>query len=199
MTHQRYVHGEETAMFDMLPYLEHRRFSATDEKRLMIITAGDVVYFAGWREEFVSAMTKLTAVGVIVATVPPPLLAPALPATYVIGSETQYGDQNLQDIVSIGDGTLRAVLVTRGPDGVVIHDRDGSIAYPAQPVAVVDTTGAGDAFAAGFLRQIAGGGTLGEAAAAGIAWASVTVQSSTSIPPPWKVVRDGGGDVLPKW
>jgi hypothetical protein len=33
------------------------------------ITAGDVVYFAGWREEFVPTMTKLTAVGVIVATV----------------------------------------------------------------------------------------------------------------------------------
>jgi sugar/nucleoside kinase (ribokinase family) len=81
---------------------------------------------------------------------------------------------------------------------VVIHDHDGSTAYPAQPVAVVDTTGAGDAFAAGFLRQIAGGGTLGEAAAMGIVWASATVQSPASIPPPWQVVCDGGGDVLPK-
>src|SRR5262249_29308871 len=136
--------------------------------------------------------------GVIVATVPPPMLAPALSAAYVIGSETQYGDQNLQDIVFTGGGTLRAVVVTRGSDGVVIHDRDGSIAYPAQAVAVVDTTGAGDAFAAGFLRQIADGEPLSEAAAAGIAWASATVQSPASIPPPWSVVRDGSGDVLPK-
>jgi ribokinase len=163
------------------------------------ITAGDVVYFAGWREEFLSAMTKLTAAGVIVATVPPPLLTPALPATYVIGSETQYGDQDLQDIASTRDGTLRAVVVTRGSDGVVTHDRDGSTTYPAQPVAVVDTTGAGDAFAAGFLRQVAGGGTLEEAAAAGIAWASAAVQSPASIPPPWQVVCDSGRDVLPKW
>jgi hypothetical protein len=36
------------------------------------ITAGDVVYFAGWREEFRPAMTKLIAVGVIVVTAPPP-------------------------------------------------------------------------------------------------------------------------------
>ena len=77
------------------------------------ITAGDVVYFAGWREEFLPAMTKLTADGVMVATVRPPLLAPALPATYVIGSETQYGDQSLQDILLTGAGTLRAVVVTR--------------------------------------------------------------------------------------
>jgi ribokinase len=184
----------ERAMIGMWPDLLH-----TVSIPVADITAGDVVYFAGWREEFLPAMTKLTASGVIVATVPPPLLAPALPATYVIGSETQYGDQYLQDIVSAGGGTLQAVVVTRGPDGVVIHDRDGSTAYPAQPVAVTDTTGAGDAFAAGFLRQIAGGGTLGEAAAAGIAWASVTVQSPASIPPPWQVVRDRCGDVLPKW
>lgn len=183
----------ERAMTGMWPDLLH-----TVPVPVADINAGDVVYFAGWREEFLPAMTKLTATGVIVATVPPPLLVPVLPATYVIGSETQYGDQNLRDIVSTGGGTLRAVVVTRGPNGVVIHDRDGSTAYPAQPVAVVDTTGAGDAFAAGFLWQIAGGGTLGEAAAAGIAWASVTVQSPASIPPPWQAVRDGG-DVLPKW
>jgi site-specific DNA-methyltransferase (adenine-specific) len=162
------------------------------------ISAGDVVYFAGWREEFLSAMTTLTAAGVTVATVPPPLLAPALPATYVIGSEAQYGDQNLQDTVSSGGGTLRAVAVTRSSDGVVIHDHDGSTAYPAQPVPVVDTTGAGDAFAAGFLHQIAGGATVEEAVTAGIAWASVTVQSPASIPPPWQVVRDGIRDVVPK-
>jgi ribokinase len=184
----------ERAMTGMWPDLLH-----TVPIPVADINAGDVVYFAGWREEFLPTMTKLTAAGVIVATVPPPLLAPALPATYVIGSETQYGDQNLQDIVSTGGRTLRAVVVTRGPDGVAIHDHDSSTAYPAQPVAVVDTTGAGDAFAAGFLRQIAGGGTLGEAAAAGIAWASVTVQSSASIPPPWRVVRAGIRDVLPKW
>jgi sugar/nucleoside kinase (ribokinase family) len=184
----------ERAMTGMWPDLLH-----TVPVPVADITAGDVVYFAGWREEFVPAMTKLTAAGAIVATVPAPLPTPALPPTYVIGSETQYGDQNLQDIVSAGGGTLRAVVVTRGPDGVVIHDQDGSTAYPAQPVAVVDTTGAGDAFAAGFLRQIADGGTLGEAAATGIAWASATVQSPASIPPPWQVVFDGGGELLPKW
>jgi sugar/nucleoside kinase (ribokinase family) len=184
----------ERAMTGMWPDLLH-----TVPVPVADILAGDVVYLAGWHEEFLPAMTKLTAVGVIVATVPLLLLAPPLPATYVIGSETQYGDQNLQDIVSTEGGTLRAVVMTRGSDGVVIHDHDGSTAYPAQQVVVVDTTGAGDAFAAGFLQQIAGGGTLGEAAAAGIAWASVTVQSPASIPPPWQVVCDGGGDVLPKW
>jgi sugar/nucleoside kinase (ribokinase family) len=183
----------ERAMTGMWPDLLH-----TVPVPVADITSGDVVYFAGWREEFLPAMTKLTAAGVIVATVPPPLLAPAPPATYVIGSESQYGDQNLQDVVSTGGGTLRAVAVTLGSDGVVIHDHDGSTAYPVQPVPVVDTTGAGDAFAAGFVQQIAGGATVEAAAAVGIAWASVTVQSPASIPPPWQVVRDGIRNVAPK-
>jgi sugar/nucleoside kinase (ribokinase family) len=50
-------------------------------------------------------------------------------------------------------------IVKRGADGVVV---DG-VAHPAPPVEVVDATGAGDAFAAGFL---VGGVEAGLAAAA---------------------------------
>jgi sulfofructose kinase len=55
-------------------------------------------------------------------------------------------------------------------------------------VDVVDTTGAGDAFAAGFLHQISSGDPLGRAVAAGIIWAAATVQEPASIPPPWSQV-----------
>jgi sugar/nucleoside kinase (ribokinase family) len=42
--------------------------------------------------------------------------------------------------------------MTRGPKGVVVFDGQTTIAVEAAPVAkVVDTTGAGDLFAAGFL------------------------------------------------
>jgi ribokinase len=162
------------------------------------IAPGDVVYFAAWHNEFLPAMTRLTGSGVIVATVPPPHLEHGLPATYVIGSETQYEEQAPADGFLATADRLQAVVVTRGAGGVVIYDRDGSAAYPAQQVLPVDTTGAGDAFAAGFLRQIAAGGTHGEAAAAGIAWASATVQSPASIPPPWHAVDDSARDLRPK-
>jgi sugar/nucleoside kinase (ribokinase family) len=43
-------------------------------------------------------------------------------------------------------------VVTRGEKGCVVASRDGVIAVPASPIkAIVDTTGAGDLFAAGFL------------------------------------------------
>lgn len=95
----------------------------------------------------------------------------------------------------MGEGTVQAVVVTRGADGVVIYGRDSSIAYPAHRVSAVDTTGAGDAFAAGFLYQVAVGASVDHAASAGIVWAAATVQSPASIPPPWQAVRDGIRDV----
>jgi ribokinase len=53
------------------------------------VAPGDLVHFAAWHEEFVPAMTQLTDGGAIVATVPPPMLEPGLPATYLIGSQDQ--------------------------------------------------------------------------------------------------------------
>ena len=64
-------------------------------------------------------------------------------------------------------------VITRGKDGAVVLDGGQRFAVPAAPVAqVVDTTGAGDLFAAGFLygythgRDLAGCARLGALAAA---------------------------------
>ena len=51
----------------------------------------------------------------------------------------------------------------RGARGIVVHAADGTTELPAVPTDVVDSTGAGDALAAGFL---VGGPELGLAAAA---------------------------------
>jgi sugar/nucleoside kinase (ribokinase family) len=50
-------------------------------------------------------------------------------------------------------GTLDAptVVVKRGALGCSVHTRSETLDHPAEAVEVVDTTGAGDAFAAGFL------------------------------------------------
>ena len=152
------------------------------------VTRGDVVYFAAWREEFLPTMTKLDSGDAIIATVPPPTLEPGLPATYLIGSRDQYEGQDPRRVVCGREGAVRAVVVTQGADGLVIYNHDSSIAYPAHQVTAVDTTGAGDAFAAGFLYQVAVGASMDHAASAGIAWAAATVQSPASIPPAWETV-----------
>jgi len=45
----------------------------------------------------------------------------------------------------------RVAVLTRGSRGCVVSDASGVRAYAAYPVAVVDTTGAGDAFHGGFI------------------------------------------------
>jgi sugar/nucleoside kinase (ribokinase family) len=55
------------------------------------------------------------------------------------------------------------VVVKRGALGCSVHTRAETLDHPAEDVEVVDTTGAGDAFAAGFLL---GGAETGLAAAA---------------------------------
>ncbi len=63
-------------------------------------------------------------------------------------------------------------VLTRSEDGSVVLRGDERVAIPAEPARVVDTTGAGDAYAAGFLTGYAAGkplavcGRLGSIAAA---------------------------------
>jgi fructokinase len=61
------------------------------------------------------------------------------------------------------------VVVTSGAEGAIAYHRDGrSWARPSPPVDVVDTVGAGDAFAAGLLGWLAGHGLLTPAGLAGV-------------------------------
>jgi len=46
---------------------------------------------------------------------------------------------------------LQIVIIKRGPDGVFAMNHSKSFSVSAYPVKVVDTTGAGDAFSAGFI------------------------------------------------
>ena len=76
-------------------------------------------------------------------------------------------------LVERGVGCIAA---TRGADGVVIVDADGVEEVPAFAVEVVDTTGCGDAFSAGFLRGLALGRGRRDAAVLGCAAAALVAQ-----------------------
>lgn len=68
------------------------------------------------------------------------------------------------------------VAATRGADGAVVVTADGVAEVPAFPVDVVDTTGCGDAFSAGFLRGLSLGVSPADAARLGCATAAEVAQ-----------------------
>jgi sugar/nucleoside kinase (ribokinase family) len=88
-------------------------------------------------------------------------IAPALEhLDYLLPNEEQVlsltGADHLADgcrvLIERGVGCVAA---TCGPEGALIADREGAELVPAFAVDVVDTTGCGDAFSAGFLRGLA--------------------------------------------
>jgi sugar/nucleoside kinase (ribokinase family) len=109
-------------------------------------------------------------------------IGPALPELdYLLPNDEQVlgftGDDDLEAgcraLVGRGVGCVAA---TCGADGVLIVDAEGSERVPAFEIDVVDTTGCGDAFSAGFLRGLALGETRRDAAVLGCAAAALVAQ-----------------------
>ncbi len=74
----------------------------------------------------------------------------------LLGNEEEitmlFGASSFAASVEAAEETGLLVVVTRGPAGATVLTPQGSVDVPAAPVdRVIDTTGAGDLFAAGFL------------------------------------------------
>jgi len=109
-------------------------------------------------------------------------IADALPHTdYLLPNDEQVlgftGASTLvegaQALVAAGVG---CVAVTQGAKGALVVTADEVIEVPAYPIEVVDTTGCGDAFSAGFLRGLSLGRDLRGAAELGCATAAQVAQ-----------------------
>lgn len=59
------------------------------------------------------------------------------------------------------------LIVKRGSRGALVATADGSTEFATEPLAVLDSTGAGDAFAAGVLAALWGGASLQDAVVEG--------------------------------
>jgi sugar/nucleoside kinase (ribokinase family) len=109
-------------------------------------------------------------------------IAPALEhLDYLLPNDEQVlgftGESSLEAgcraLVERGVGCVAA---TCGADGVLVVDADGAEQVPAVTIEVVDTTGCGDAFSAGFLRGLSLGRSRREAAELGCATAAQVAQ-----------------------
>lgn len=91
------------------------------------------------------------------------LLANAAEAAVLVGTDDP------ENALSVLLETCSVVVIKLGPRGVLAGTRTERVELPALAVGAVDSTGAGDAFAAGFLPAWLAGQGLAEALNAGVA------------------------------
>lgn len=109
-------------------------------------------------------------------------IADCLPHTdYLLPNDEQVRGFTGEDDLAAGARALvgrgvRCVAVTQGARGALVVTAEEEHAVPAYDVDVVDTTGCGDAFSAGFLRGRALGRDLEGAARLGCATAAQVAQ-----------------------
>ncbi|UBO74177.1 PfkB family carbohydrate kinase [Aeromonas rivuli] len=77
---------------------------------------------------------------------------------------------------------LQWLVLTEGKAGAVAIHGEERIRVAARPVSVVDTTGAGDAFAAGLIHGLARGMAIEAALQCAVDWGAFAVASQSSIP-----------------
>lgn len=81
------------------------------------------------------------------------------------------------------DMGARRVYVTLGERGVCCADADHALLLPGAPIRMVNATGAGDAFTAALVWGLLKGLSLEECGAAGLAAASIAVESLETVNP----------------
>jgi sugar/nucleoside kinase (ribokinase family) len=82
------------------------------------------------------------------------------------------GSRSVQSAAKLLGAMARVVVVKLGAQGALAYTEGKTILKPARKVHVVDTTGAGDSFNAGYLARFLVGGSVAQCMSAGIAAAS---------------------------
>ena len=104
----------------------------------------------------------------------------AMPTDYVVASLDdirtagyQAPDAFAETAQHVGS-RLKALILTAGDEGGVAYTPSEKITYRSPKVQQVDSTGAGDCFAAGFLEAVVGGASLRDALNHGAHWGAET-------------------------
>lgn len=94
------------------------------------------------------------------------------------------GRERPEDVVAALARDHPVVVLTLGAAGVLVAAGGSPVALPAEPAEVLDPTGAGDAFAAGFLHGWVGGADPVDAAREGLRTAARALAVIGGRPPP---------------
>jgi sugar/nucleoside kinase (ribokinase family) len=182
--------SERTIISLTTSYLRQLRMDNVELK------ADDVVAFIIWREEFLPDLLRTQEAGCFTVVGASALADPSVThADLLIGSRNDFSSQ-LNPLDHLDRFT--SIVLTDGINGSVAYSGTNEIRQPAFKVEVKDTTGAGDAFIAGYLAGIAHELSAAQTLELASKWAATSVQFRSSIPPAFKVVKEQWGiDLIP--
>ncbi|MBF0353877.1 MAG: hypothetical protein HQL43_01405 [Alphaproteobacteria bacterium] len=165
-----------------------QRLMESDPPWRILKADADALYVRSRQEGLASLLSKMADRMTVVAHVPP--TAPAsVPAQILVGSESDLDQAFLADPFAKGRtvsaGRLTWIVITRGSKGAEAFGPDGAhLTQPARQVDVVDSTGAGDAFAAGLTHALARHLPMPTALEIAVAWGTAATQYDGSAPGP---------------
>jgi sugar/nucleoside kinase (ribokinase family) len=155
----------------------HRCREGVPPRRLTTLEA-DALYVRSREPDLADVMASFARRGTVLAHVPP-LDRGARPAHVLVGSESDLPPAFVADPWDVSEGItgglLRWVVLTMGGHGAEAISADERIATPAPSVKAVDTTAAGDAFAAGLVHALLEDQPLPQALENAVAWGAAAV------------------------
>lgn len=132
-------------------------------------------------------LAERVRIGPVLAHVPP-LQAGSRPARVLVGSASDLDPEFLAAPFVAGrriaGEVLEWMVVTEGPGGARAFGAGRVLEQAAPRVEVLDSTGAGDVFAAGLAHGLARGAPMPEVLATAVAWGAASVQYEGTVPPP---------------
>ena len=169
------TYGPDDAPWDAIAEATHLHLGGPE--LIGVDTAARILAYA--KEHGVTTSVDLLAPGALGSFEQIAALLPYV--DYMLPNEDQVlgftGEQDLmagaQKLLAAGAGLVAA---TRGGDGALLVTPDGIENVPAFAIDVVDTTGCGDAFSAGFLRGMSLGRTPYDSVVLGCAAAALVAQ-----------------------
>ena len=183
------IEGESNSALVMVDKSGDRTIVALSDSHLSALSISgiefqesDIVVFSLWRPFFRAHLEAVQKLGCITVVGLEALQDPEVAgADYAIGSEAELGGEDPQS----HHARFSTIVITRGAAGTDQFQSGLQIHQPALAAEVVDTTGAGDSFLAGYLSILARGEVdLRLALHFGARWAAQTIASEGSEPTP---------------
>ena len=153
----------------------------------LLDVAADCVYVRSRRPDLAPLLAAAARSSLVIAHVPPDAVG-SRPAHVLVASASDVERVVLDDPLAVGRAVagdlLQWMVVTHGADGVVAYGADRVLRVAAPRVEPVDTTGAGDTFAAGLAHALTSGADMATALEVAVAWgAEATLWESSVLPP----------------